>query len=65
MEISTHTSREGSDLTDIISAMPLLAFQPTLPVREVTKTVLPYMDDIIISTHTSREGSDKKNIQIL
>ncbi len=58
LEISTHTSREGSDLSTSSCVRSYTKFQPTLPVREVTETSAGFSEMSCISTHTSREGSD-------
>ena len=57
-QISTHTSREGSDILISERRIPYFLFQPTLPVREVTNLFFNKKSIINISTHTSREGSD-------
>ena len=56
--ISIHTSPEGSDFRMGVGGMNPIAFQSTLPLREVTETPKPYFGDIGISIHTSPEGSD-------
>ena len=57
-KISTHTPRAGSDIT--FSSITTLSdrFQPTLPVRGVTRHWGGGTDFIDISTHTPRAGSD-------
>ena len=57
--ISTHAPRTGSDDIVYMFIMFPLRFQPTLPARGATSSLvdLPYTNDI--STHAPRTGSDR------
>ena len=43
VSISIHASREGSDATAFLTCSVVTEFQSTLPAREATSTVSPWM----------------------
>ena len=60
MEISIHTSPEGSDLEVRDISDDEIKFQSTLPLREVTSFRDIVFPLCVISIHTSPEGSDPR-----